>query len=119
MSQIIVVEKDNDCVSYSSVEIADYKGVDGEKFASYSFVMDVMRKLMGRTLTLIDASVVPKTQNRAMKDVVRNIFSDEMNFSADMLFDQQKLDELIPDDLDLSKVEQVSIEQALGVEEVE
>lgn len=120
MSQIIVVEREiNGGVSYNPVEIADYKSVEGEKFASYSFVMDVMRKLMGRTLTLIDASVVSKTQNKAMKDVVRNIFSDEMNFTADMLFDQKVLDEMISKDLDLSKVKQVSIEEALGVEETE
>ncbi len=117
MSQIIVVKKDNDYVSYSPVEIADYKPIEGEKFATHSFVMDVMRKLMGRTLTLIDASVVSKTQNKAMKDVVRNIFSDEMEFTAEMLFDQKVLDEMIPDDIDPAKLGSVSIEEALGVEE--
>jgi len=117
MSQIIVVKKENDYVSYSPVDIEKYEGVEGEKFAAHSFVMDVMRKLMGRTLTLIDASVVSKTQNKAMKDVVRNIFSDEMEFTAEMLFDQKVLDAMIPDDIDPTTLGSVSIEEALGVEE--
>ena len=54
------------------------------------------RKVMGRTLTIIDASIKDRQHNKAVKDLIRGIFSDEMEFAADMCFDQQKLQALIP-----------------------
>lgn len=130
-NQIIVVRKNGGLVSYEPVDIESYFGkngmgmsggaVEGEKALSYSFIMDTMRKLMGRTLTIIDASVHDKIQNKAMKDLVRNIYSDEMNFSADMAYDQNVLkkqaeeyfENVSDEELDKS---QVTIEEALGVE---
>ena len=108
--------EEDDYVFYKVEKIEDYKGVDGEKLLTHSFLMDTLRKVMGRTLTIIDASVSEKQQNKAMKDLVRQIFSDEMEFSAQWAFDQKKLDAMIPEDVDPKELGTVSIEQALGVE---
>ena len=65
--------------------------IQGERALTHSFLMDTLRKVMGRTLTIVDASVHDKTQNKAMKDLIRQIFSDEIEFSAEWAFDQSVL----------------------------
>ena len=95
----------------------DYILSNGERLLSHSFVMDTMRKLMGRTLTILDASISDREQKKALKDLIRNIYSDEMDFSARWAFDQSVIEALIPDDLTETEIagSAISIEQALGV----
>jgi len=115
INEIVSVKSKNDCVSYETEKIKDYKGIDGEKALSHSFVMDTLRKLMGKTLTIIDATISDERQNKSTKDLIRNIYSDEMEFSANLAFDQDKIQKMIPD-IEPEQLGQVSIEEALGVE---
>ena len=116
--EVVSVEKKGEYVSYSSVTIDEYfaDSADlGEKLLSHSFLMDSFRKIMGRTLTTIDASIVDTKQNKAIKDLIRGIFSDEMDFSASMSFDQDKLQLCVPEDIDIENLGVTTIEEALGV----
>ena len=85
---------------------------------THAFLLDTLRKVMGRTLTIIDASIKDRQHNKAVKDLIRGIFSDEMEFAADMCFDQQKLQALIPEDIKPKELGTVTVEQALGVHEL-
>lgn len=121
IKEIIKVEKlSNGLISYEPVDITKYEGSCSEKALSYSFAMDILRKLIGRTLTTIDATIVDKVQNKAVKDIIRESFGKEMEFITGMVYNQDELDEMaieatkdIPDDEMLTGVD---IEEALGVE---
>jgi len=94
----------------------------GERALSYSFLMDTLRKVMGGTLTIIDASIHDEKQNKAIKDLIRKVISDEMNFASEWAFDQEKLQKTLDEsianmsDEELDKLEPITIEKALGVE---
>ena len=91
---------------------------DYERLFAHSFVMDTMRKLMGRTLTIIDASVANKVQNKAVKDLVRQAYSDEMEFSTQFGFDQDVMIPMAEENAPENFASTVTVEQALGVEEL-
>jgi hypothetical protein len=116
MKIILVTSQDipEGTVGYSSIEVKDYKGVADEKALSIGFVFDCFRKIMGKTLTIIDASILDKQQNKSVKDLVRNMFSENMEFVSEMVYDQKKLQDLIPDDLEAIG-EPIAIEDILGV----
>ena len=119
ITKCVKVTRKNDVVSYEAVPIAEYpdEGM-GEKLLAHSFLLDCFRKIMGRTLTIIDASIYDKQQNKAMKDLVRQIFSDEIEFSADLAYDQELVQGKISDKIDGCEYgESVTIEKALGVDE--
>jgi hypothetical protein len=126
--EVVVVGKEKEFVSYQSMPLAEWvnahtmgsagtasgtveKFVASERLLTHGFLMDTMRKLMGKTLTIIDASV-SGPQNKAMKDLVRGTFSDEMGFAAEWAFDQKNIEDLE----DLDGADAVSIEEALGVQ---
>jgi Lhr-like helicase len=115
LKEIVQVKKEGEYISYEKLSIDKYPASKSEIALSHSFVMDVLRKVMGRTLTIIDASIIDKQQNKALKDLLRQVISDEMEFSAEMAFNQEELMATIKDDdIDMSK--SVTIEEALGVE---
>lgn len=91
------------------------------KLVDHAFVMEQLRKIVGKTLTIIDASVVDKRQNKAMKDLVRNVVSDEMEHLAEMLVDQREMQEMIDEipEEELEKAEGMTVDvlEALGVDE--
>lgn len=115
---VSTVKKDEGYISYQTVPLGEkgYQPTKGEKLFTHSFLMDTLRKVMGRTLTVIDASVHEHQQNKAMKDLLRNIFSDEMDFAVEWGYDQEEMQKLIPKDIDLKDLGEVSIEEALGVD---
>lgn len=133
--EIVTAKRVDGGIEYAKDDINSYFYVNGlgqsngasqgERALSHSFLMDTLRKVMGKTLTVVDASVHDKTQNKAIKDLLRGIFSDEMEFSAEMAFDQEIQQKLAEDSFGaLSEEEQeqvlksaVSIEEVLGVEE--
>jgi hypothetical protein len=112
--KVVRVSKENEFVAYETVKLSDYEFSLGERLLTHGFIMDTMRKLMGRTLTIIDASTSGQ-QNKAMKDLIRGIFSDEMEFAAEWGFEQNAIMSLIPEGIDPEKLGTVSIEEALGV----
>jgi predicted outer membrane repeat protein len=125
MSKIVKVENKNGFVSYEDISLDMYfslngsgmsgGAIKGEKALSYSFLMDTLRKLMGKTLTIIDASILEKQQNKAIKDLIRNAFSDEIDFASEMAFEQREIQKLIPKDIDVENMPETSIEEVLGV----
>ncbi len=118
LKEIVVVGKEKigneDCISYQPVALESYKATAGEKALSHSFLMDSFRKLIGRTLTIIDASIADKQQNKAIKDLIRALFNEEMSFSSEMAYDQGELQEMIEESPE-NIGEPVSVEEALGV----
>lgn len=118
IDKAVFVGNEKDFVSYEIKSVEDCTSTVGERFLTHGFLIDTLRKVMGRTLTLIDASITDKQQNKATKDIIRNVFSDEMEFAADWAFDQIKIQAVAEEnykDVDLEDVETVTIEEALGV----
>ena len=105
----------NGLITYQSIDGGKWERVDGERALAFSFHKDTIRKIMGKVLTIIDASIGEPQQNKAMKDLVRQVIQDELDFSSEMAFDQEKLQAILPEDID--DLETVSLETALGVRE--
>ena len=94
----------------------DYIVQKGERLFSHSFILDTYRKIMGRTLTIIDASITDKQHNKAVKDLLRAVFSDEMDFSANFAWSKEamaRFEAEMPEDI--SEIETVTTEEVLGV----
>lgn len=111
---VTALRTSEDFLAYETLPIEKWEPQFGERLITHAFLMDVLRKVMGRVLTVIDASVVGQ-QNKAMKDIVREIISNEMEFAADMCFDQKQLQEQVS--LNMKEIEPVTIEDALGVKQ--
>lgn len=91
---------------------------EGEHLLSHSFFMDSMRRLMGKTLTIVEASISEKEQKKAVKDLVRNMFSDEMEHEGAWAYDQDVISKIAEESMpeDPKDWQSVTIEEALGVE---
>jgi hypothetical protein len=126
--EIVKVSKSVNGINYETTSIDSYFGLNGsgessgaakgEKALTHSFVMDTLRKVMGGVLTVIDASIHEEKQNKALKDLIRRIISDEMEFATNFSFDQKEFQKFVDEipDSELNKLEPISIEEALGVE---
>lgn len=120
IKEIVKATKYPDGLSIDFLPIEEYVAFEGEKALSHSYAMDILRRLMGRTLTLIDATMVDKSQNKSVKDIIRGIYSDEMNRLSEDVYDQEIMNEIAEEhykdmsDEDMLK-DSVTIEEALGV----
>lgn len=126
--EIVKVRKSNHGTEYSLSTIDSYFFLNGsgesdgshkgERALTHGFVMDILRKVMGGTLTIIDASIHDEKQNKAIKDLIRRVISDEMEFAAEWAFDQKEFQKMVDEisEEELDKLESVSIEEALGIE---
>ena len=112
--EAIVVYHNGKFVEYESKPVSEWDSAHGEKLLTHAYLMDSFRKLMGRTLTLIDASISESVQNKAMKDMVKAIFSEETGSTAEMCFNQAEMQESISEEEEFTTA---SIEEVLGVEE--
>lgn len=84
----------NVCDSDGSIEIAA-STVDGKTqvplaevkhaAAEYSLIEMRLNRLAGEILTIVDATIVSKTQNKAVKDLIRQKFSEEFGFFSELL----------------------------------
>ena len=121
LKQIAISSKENfngeKCVGYELVDISKYEAVEGERALSHTFLLDSFRKIMGRTLTVIDGAIVDERQNKALKDQIRNIFSDEIEFSSNWAFGQGIIGKLVESIPDKQIGAPVSIEEMLGVDD--
>lgn len=115
MSNIEVVSVSNkgDYVSYSKEPVNEYDIVEGEKLFSFSFVKDSHRKLIGKMLTIVDSSIENDRQCKAMKDLVRTAFNEELCFASEMGFDQDIIQKKI-EDIPEEELEAVDIEEVLN-----
>lgn len=120
VTEILKSTKEKNHVEYEKLPIESYEGSYSECAISHSFVTDLFRKLMGKTLTIVDASISDKQQNKAIKDLVRGAYMEEIEFVNSMVYNQDELNEAADEatkDLDPNDSFEVSIEEALGVEQ--
>ncbi len=106
------LEANGKLIAYSLDSIEDIELFNGEYLLRFSFAKDILRKLMGQTLTVIDASIVDSRQNKAAKDIIRNSYNEELCFLSDMSFDQEVIQRNIGD---MDGSEALSVEDVLGV----
>ncbi len=92
----------------------DYNLLEGEHLFSHGFITDSYRKIMGRTLTIIDASITDKQHNKAIKDLLRQVFNDELCFSSEWGYDQEVIQRGL-DTENMDGSEALSVEEVLGV----
>lgn len=107
------------CDAYGTKKISEQEVmIEGTKLADHAFVLRIMGHLLGKVLTTIEASTANEKQAKAIKDLMRGHFSQEMEFVGGQMFDQQKLNETaeeamaeLPDD----EIRAVEIDEVLGV----
>lgn len=119
--KVVQVSKDKyfngvEYIGYQLVDSDVYEFMEGEHLFSHSFIKDSYRKIMGKTLTIIDASIVDKQHNKAVKDLLRQIFNEELCFSSDWGYDQEAIQKHLPNDIaEMDGSEALSVEDVLGV----
>jgi hypothetical protein len=84
--------------------------------ADYGYIQNEFSNMLGKVLTIIDASIVDKVQNKAVKDIIRNEFIDEYVHLSDALCDQEEIDKCTGDftDEEINKMGEASIEEVAG-----
>jgi len=60
------------------------------------YVIENLRELLGSVLTIIDASIADPMQNKAIKDLIRDKFSNKQNFFSEISW--YKLEEKTPEE---------------------
>ena len=107
------------CDAYQSKNISDeVKTIEGTKLADHAFILRVMGHLLGKVLTTVEATTPSEHQAKAIKDLMRGHFSDEMEFTASMMFNQEEINKAANEavaDLDDDEIVTVDIEEILGV----
>jgi hypothetical protein len=89
INKIVKSVRDVDVESFEIQDIKDYIAFDGERALTCSFVMSILGNVMGKTLTIVDAVIPEKQQNKSVKDLVRNTLSDAMEKVSEFAFDQK------------------------------
>lgn len=93
---------------------------NGVKLADYAFIQATLRTMLGQVLTVIDASILDKIQNKAIKDIIRGQFIDQYLFLSDQMNDKEEIEAMVKDfeenltDEDMSKLEAVTNEEVAG-----
>jgi len=107
------------CDAYATKNISESEVmIPDTKLADHAFVLRVMGHLLGKVLTTVEATTPNEKQAKAIKDLMRGHFSDEMEFVSSMLFNQIELDKVATESMEgLSDEEIVSVEidEVLGV----
>jgi hypothetical protein len=83
-------------------------------YADHTFVLEVLKRISGQMLTLVEASISDKEQRKALKDVVKGFFSEEMNHVSELMYSKEYMEELCqyaeenaPEDLEPVDVEEI------------
>lgn len=88
---------------------------DGNKLVEYGFVQKELKNILGKVLTIIDASIIEPIQNKAIKDIIRNEFIDEYYHLSDMLIDQKFMEKAMKaQDMPDFNPEEIGIEEVAG-----
>lgn len=75
----------------SNGEKIDMFDTPGDGLADYYYITWRMRRLLGKVLTVIDASITEKGQNKAVKDLIKGTYMEEYSDLTDILFDKTTL----------------------------
>ena len=92
--------------------------IESSKLADHGFILRVMGHLLGKVLTTVEATTSSEAQAKAIKDLMRQHFSTEMDFVASMMFDQAKLNdaaEQAMQGVEDEEIVSVEIDEILGV----
>lgn len=65
---------------------------DKNAFASYGYVFNEFQNVLGKVLTLVDATVQNEKQNKSMKDIIRNIFAEKYSQLSNNMLPEQIID---------------------------
>jgi len=78
--KFITITNDDDVgTTYSHEDISTYGKDDISDdwlLADYKYIQKLLRRVSGKVLTIIDASIQDRQQNKAVKDLIRNEISD-------------------------------------------
>ena len=120
ITEIIIVEHNKNNIFYDFKKIEEVKVIAKEKALSMSYLLDSYRKLMGRVLTTIDASITTPQQNKAIKDIIKKSFNDEIEFASSMVYDQEEMGKIASESFDaLSPEEQKAcMESSVDIEDL-
>jgi hypothetical protein len=69
-----------------SGNVKDYSGKS--RLTDYDFVQNTLNFMLGEVLTLMDASIPDKVQNKAIKDIIKGMFISKYVELSDVLFDK-------------------------------
>ena len=97
-----------------SCSLSDYIVDEGEYLLSFSIVTDTLRKLMGKTLTIIDASIIDTKQNKSIKDLIKGVYNEELGFVSNLAYDQDIIQKNLPDDYVPKEDDTLDIEEVLN-----
>jgi len=71
--------------------------LDGREYdkylADYIFIQQILKKMLGKVLTIVDASISNERQNKSVKDIIRNEFIDEYVHLSEQLQDNVAIKE--------------------------
>ena len=59
---------------------------DRERAVKYYRLEDDLKRLSGKVLTIVDTSITDERQNKAMKDLIKGLFSKEIYHYQDICF---------------------------------
>ncbi len=93
MSQVNdkIITKKAFSIDLNAAEEMSAEDVDKElqkKLVNMSDVNDVFNQVIGEVLTIVDASVVDKSQNKAMKDLIKHSIYDGLDTLHALIDDQ-------------------------------
>lgn len=107
------------CDAYKVEEISRADAlIEDTKLADHAFILRVMGHLLGKVLTTVEATTASEKQAKAIKDIIRGHFSEEIAFVSSMLYNQSELDKVAEEavaELDDDDFTTVEVEQMLGV----
>jgi viroplasmin and RNaseH domain-containing protein len=86
-----------------------------DSLATYAFIQEEFSKVLGKVLTLVDASISEKNQNKAFKDIIKNYFAEEYGFLSEMLLDQKIMERSANFAWENGQMEVRDIDDALGI----
>lgn len=128
MKHIVTVFDEKNRPSYElrksevSSDVIDTNWDEGDKLVDYAFVQTKMNNLLGRVLTIIDASIHGEKSNKAVKDLIKGEFISDYAELSELLHDRAEMqetctfDESDPEDVErLKKMEELSEDEVLGL----
>ena len=91
-------------------------GSKGNSLASYSFIQKRLRNILGKTLTVLDVAITDKQQNKATKDIIKDMFATQYSEICELMIDMRGLQESMGPNLSAQmNLMEVSQDEALGL----
>ena len=93
MSKYIKTTISSAATAYEHLDIKNYNK-EKEFLADYQFVFQQIKNLLGKMLTVVDATYTDKEQKKAVKDIIKGHWSDTYCFLGDMMFDKTVIEDV-------------------------